>query len=193
MTKKFFFNNSLGDIGAVDIESGNLIWQTPTQSSAIYEDAFLLKTSDLIADNNVILFSNNKNEFFSLDIKTGNINWKQKINSNLRSTLVNDLIFTISMEGFLIITDKRTGSIVRVTDIFKIFKTKKRANINPVGFILGSKNIYLTTDNGKLITIAIKNGQVLSVQKIDNKTISRPFILNQNLFIVKDNGIIKLN
>ncbi len=191
--KKVFFNNSLGDIGAVDIESGNLIWQTPTQSSAIYEDAFLLKTSDLIADNNVILFSNNKNEFFSLDIKTGNINWKQKINSNLRSTLVNDLIFTISMEGFLIITDKRTGSIVRVTDIFKIFKTKKRANINPVGFILGSKNIYLTTDNGKLITIAIKNGQVLSVQKIDNKTISRPFILNQNLFIVKDNGIIKLN
>ena len=143
--------------------------------------------------NNVILFSNNKNEFFSLDIKTGNINWKQKINSNLRSTLVNDLIFTISMEGFLIIIDKRTGSIVRITDIFKIFKTKKRANINPVGFILGSKNIYLTTDNGKLITIAVKNGQVLSVQKIDNKTISRPFILNQNLFIVKDNGIIKLN
>ena len=43
------------------------------------------------------------------------------------------------------------------------------------------------------ITIAVKNGQVLSVQKIDNKTISRPFILNQNLFIVKDNGIIKLN
>ena len=82
---------------------------------------------------------------------------------------------------------------MRVTDIFKIFKTKKRANIKPVGFILGSKNIYLTTDNGKLITIAIKNGQVLSVQKIDNKTISRPFILNQNLFIVKDNGIIKLN
>jgi outer membrane protein assembly factor BamB len=190
---QIIFNNSIGDIGAVNIDSGNLIWQTPTQSSAIYEDAFLLKTSDLIADNDVVLFSNNKNEFFSLDIRTGNINWKQKINSTLRSTLVDNLIFSVSMEGFLIITEKRSGAIIRATDIFKVFKPKQRSKIKPIGFILGSKNIYLTTSHGRLITIAVKNGEVLSIQKIDNSKISRPFTLKQNIFIVRDNGIIKLN
>ena len=60
---KIIFNNSLGDISAVNVNTGDMIWQTPTQSSLIYEDSFLLKTSDLIADDDAILLSNNRNEF----------------------------------------------------------------------------------------------------------------------------------
>ena len=224
-----YFNNSIGDVSAVDIASGDLLWQTPTQSSGIYEDAFFLKTSDLIANDNSILFSNNKNEFFSLDIKRGNLNWKQKINSNIRSTLVDNIIFAISMEGFLIIIDNQSGNIIRITDVFTQYKRsyfKKRSRtytfgkkkkskskrvvkeknkstytfgekqgskIEPVGFIVGSKNIYLTTSHGRLIIIDITTGKPTSVLKIDNDKISRPFVLNKNLFIIKDNAIIKLD
>ena len=190
---KVYFSNSIGDISAVDIESGNLIWQIPTQSSDIYEDTFFLKTSDLIADNNSILFSNNKNEFFSLDINTGILNWKQKINSNLKSTLVDNIIFAISMEGFLIVIDNHSGNIIRITDIFRQFKQKKRSSIKPVGFIVGSENIYLTTDHGRLMIISIITGRTKSMLKIDNDKISRPFVLNQNLYIIKENSIIRLN
>ena len=61
---KVYFNNSIGDISAVDIDTGNLIWQIPTQSTNIYEDSFFLQTSDMIANNRSILFSNNRNDFF---------------------------------------------------------------------------------------------------------------------------------
>ena len=44
------FINTLGDLSSIDIETGNLIWQTPTQSSAIYENYFSLKNSDLIIE-----------------------------------------------------------------------------------------------------------------------------------------------
>ncbi len=190
---KVFFNNSIGDISAVDIASGNLIWQQPTQSSEIYEDAFLLKTSDIIASNKSILFSNNKNEFFSLDIKSGGIKWKQRINSTLRHTLIDNTIFSISQEGFLILTSNQSGAIIRITDIFKQFSKKKRSKIKPVGFVVGSNNIYLTTNNGRLLIIDILTGKTKSVLKIDGEKISRPFVLNKNMFIVKDNAIIKLN
>jgi len=190
---KVFFNNSIGDISAVDIKSGNLIWQTPTQSSSIYENAFLLKTSDLVTDNKSILFSNNRNEFFSLDIFTGAINWQKKINSTIRPVLIDKLIFTISNEGFLVILDKDSGEIARITNIFSEIKEKKRKNIIPVGFIVGVDNIYLTTSHGRLIIINILKGKTSSILKIANKKISRPFILNENLFIIKDNSIIKLN
>jgi len=190
---KVFFNNSIGDISAVDINSGNLLWQMPTQSSAIYEDSFFLKTSELIANKNSILLSNNKNEFFSINIKTGILNWQQKINSNLRSTLVDDLIFSISMEGYLVITNNNSGSIIRITDVFKEFKEKVRKKIKPSGFIVGSDNIYLTTNTGKLLVIDIATGKTTKVLKIDNEKISRPFVLNQNLFIIKKNSIIKLD
>ena len=70
---------------------------------------------------------------------------------------------------------------------------KKRNKIKPVGFIVGSQKIFLTTDHGRLIIINITDGKVLSILKIDNDKISRPFILNQNLFIIKENSIIKLD
>ena len=190
---KVFFNNSIGDISSVDINSGDLLWQTPTQSSAIYENAFFLKTSDLIADNNSILFSNNRNEFYSLDIKTGIVNWKTKINSNLKPTLIDSMIFTISSEGYLFVINNKSGNIIRITDIFNLFKIKKRLEIKPVGFIVGTEKIYLTTNHGRLLIIDVLTGKTKSILKIDNEKISRPFVLNENLFIIKENSIIKLD
>ena len=191
--KKIFFNNSLGDINAVDIASGELLWQSPTQSTLVYDQGFFLQNSDIIADKNTLYFSNNKNEFFSIDINTGILNWQQKINSNLRSTLIDKYIFTVSIEGYLIIIEKISGIIIRSTDIFKNFRTKKRSKIKPVGFIVGLNNIYLTTDNGRLLVIDITTGVTTSVIKVDNDKISRPFVLDKNLYIIKDSSIIKLN
>ena len=188
-----YFNNSIGDISAVDIKTGILVWQTPTQSSLIYENSFLLETSDLIADDDAILLSNNRNEFFSFSANTGALNWQQKINSNIRPTSIENLIFTVTIEGFLVIIDNKTGNIIRITNVFDKIKKNKRSKIKPVGFIVGTKNIYLTTDNGLLILIDISSGRSSSILKVDNEKISRPFILNKNLFIIKDNSIIKLN
>ena len=97
------------------------------------------------------------------------------------------------MEGFLIIIENSTGNIIRITDLFKNFKKKKRSKIYPIGFIVGTDNIYLTTNTGKLMIIDIKEGKTKSILKIDNDRISRPFALNQNLYIIKENSIIRLN
>ncbi len=188
-----YFKNSIGDISAVDIKEGELLWQLPTQSSLIYEAAFSLETSDLISDGNTLFFSNNKNQFFSIDLGTGGFNWENKVNSNIRPILIENYIFTVSLEGYLIVIDKNNGNIIRITDIFRNFKKKNRKKIQPVGIAAGKYNIYLTTDNGRLLIIDIKSGKTNSVLKIDNDKISKPFILNKSLFVVKDNAIIKLD
>ena len=190
---KIYFNNSSGDISAVDIKSGILLWQNPTQSSLVYDENFFLKTSDIIADLQTLYFSNNKNEFFSMNIRSGAINWKQQINSNLRPTLIDDYIFTISLEGYLFVIEKNSGNIIRITDIFKNFKKKLRNTILPTGFIIGKDSIYITTNHGRLLVVEIKSGKVKSTIKIDSKKISRPLILNQDLFIATDSSIIRLN
>ena len=193
VNEKIFFNNSIGDISAVDINKGELIWQLPTQSSLIYESAFSLETSDIISDDNSLFFSNNKNEFFSIDIKTGSFKWKNKVNSNVRASVVDNYLFTFSLEGYFLVVDKITGNIIRITDVFNIFKSGKRKIIKPIGFIVGFNNIFLTTSNGRLLVIDILTGQTLKNLKIDNEKISRPFFSDKNLFLIKDNAIIKLN
>ena len=107
--------------------------------------------------------------------------------------LVENYIFTVSLEGYLLVIDKITGNITRISDIFKNIKQKKRLKIKPTGFVMGSNNIYLTTDHGRLFVIDIKSGLTKNIMKIDNKRILRPSILNQNLFIITNNAIIKLN
>jgi len=188
-----YFNNSSGDITAVDINNGNMLWQIPTQNSTIYENTFLLRTSNMVANSKMIIFSNNQNEFYSISLNTGSLNWKQNINSSLQSSIINDLIFSITNEGYLVIIDSKEGKIIRITDIFNLIKEKKRNKIQPVGFIVAKENIYLTTDHGRLFVIDIITGKTKSILKIDNNKISKPFILNKNLFVIKDDSIIKLD
>ena len=94
--------------GAVNINTGDLIWQTSTQPNTIYQDAYSYKASDLVISKNSIIFSNNKNEFFLLDKGTGTIQWKQSVNSYVRPTIIDNLIFTVSLEGYLVIIDNKS-------------------------------------------------------------------------------------
>jgi len=183
----------LGDLSSVDIETGNLIWQTPTQSSSIYENYFSLKNSDLISANNLIFFSNNKNEFFAIDERNGVIKWKQNLNSNLRPTYADGLIFTVTLEGYLVAIDPRNGNIVRMTNVLSLIKNSKKKNIRPEGFIISNDKIYLSLNNGRLIIVETLTGKPLDIIKIDNQKISRPYIVDNEMFIVRNNAIIKLN
>ena len=190
---KVVFINTLGDISSIDIETGNLVWQIPTQSSTIYENYFTIKNSDLISANNTIYFSNNRNEFFAIDERNGAIKWKQNLNSNLRPTFADGILFTVTLEGYLVAIDSRNGNIVRITNILSQIKNSKKKNVKPEGFIVTKDKIYLSLNNGRLIVIDILNGKPSKIVKIDNEKISRPYVLNNNMYIVRDNAILKLN
>ena len=61
------------------------------------------------------------------------------------------------------------------------------------GFVVGSKKIYLSLDNGKILQINIDTGTVSSTFKVTRGKISKPFINNGKMFVVKNDAIIKLN
>ncbi len=192
--KRLYFNNSRGDIYSLDKENGSLLWLTPTRDDSESFQSFLLKTSKLVLDKNNLFFSNNKNSFFSLDSNTGVIQWIHNINSDLKPIIVENIIFTISADGYLFVIDKLSGKIVRITDILDGNRHKNiKKNIFMSGFIVGLNNIYLSLNNGKILKIEIKTGKVSSVLKISRGKISEPFINNGKMFIVKNNEIIKLN
>jgi outer membrane protein assembly factor BamB len=119
------FNNSIGDITAVDIETGLITWQLPTQSSNIINESYNFKSSKLVSDGKSIFFSNNKEEFYSIDIKTGVTNWINDINSILTPLVIGNIIFTVSEKGYLYVIEKNNGNIIRITDLYKNYKEKK--------------------------------------------------------------------
>ena len=187
------FSNTIGDITAADIETGSIIWQLPTQNTNIINETYNFKISKLVSDGQSIFFLNNKNEFYSVDLKTGIINWVNKINSNLTPIIISNLIFIVSNEGYLNVVDKNKGKIIRVTNLFKIYKIKKRKDVNPIGFAIGNTKLYLTNTDGKMIIVDLSLGNVISTEKVSGNFTSRPFIFNQNLFIIRNGSIIQYN
>ena len=187
------FNNTKGEIISLDKLNGNLNWLTPTIEYGESLQSFLVKNSDLVLDENNIYFSNNKNSFFSLDVNLGFINWRQDISSKLRPVVIDNIILTISPKGYLYILEKNSGNIIRVTDIFYNYKSKKRKKLEINGFIATMDKIYLSTKNGKIIKVNIENGNVDLVYRLSRSKISKPYVNNSKIYIIKDNGIIKIN
>jgi len=185
------FNNSIGDITAVDISSGLIIWQLPTQSSNIINQTYNFKLSNLVSDGKSIFFSNNRNEFYSVDIKTGSLNWKNDISSKLTPIILDEFILTISEDGHLFTIQKEQGNILRINDIYSLYKAKKRKDIKPEGFVIANNKIFLTNNNGHLIVINLKTGKIEQIKKIAREKISKPYIFNQHLYLVKNGTIVK--
>tara|TARA_B100000579_G_scaffold208461_1_gene170263 strand:+ start:30 stop:1328 length:1299 start_codon:yes stop_codon:yes gene_type:complete len=183
------YNNSLGDVTAVDISSGLIEWQLPTQKSSIINETYRFNFSKLVSDGSSIYFSNNKNQFYSVDLASGTTNWMSEINSILTPIIIGNFIFTVSENGYLFTIQKNKGNIIRINDIYKNFNLKKRKKIKPTGFTIGGDSLYLTNSDGNLIVVNLSTGNVLKIEKVARDLISKPIIYNKNLYIVKNGSI----
>ena len=190
---KIFFSNSIGDVTAVNISNGNIIWQTPTQSDVTFGNTYFLKLSDIVSDKDSIFVSNNNSQFFSIDLVSGAINWKQDFSSELRPAIIDDYLVTISDNGLLIIMNKETGQIIRINDLLKNVKEKRKKNYQPIGFLVGKFYIYVSTNNGRILVVNFSEGKIEKTLKLDNKKLQRPVYFNKSLYIAKDSSIIRLN
>ena len=185
------FNNSVGDITAVNFFDGNIEWQLPTQDNKIINETYYFKNSKIVADSDKIYFSNNKNKFFSVDIETGIPDWTNKINSYLTPILFDQYIFTVSQEGFLYTIQRQEGNIIRINDIYKNYDRKHRAKLKPTGFSIGQDKLYLSNNDGSISVINLEMGNFIKSEKVSRKTISEPFIYDKSLFIIKHGSIVK--
>jgi outer membrane protein assembly factor BamB len=183
------FIDTFGDINALDLNTGRLMWQAQTIKEDIFENAFLLKSSRLVYDNQTIFVSNNQNNFFAIDSRNGIIKWEQTINSYLEPSIIENIVLTVSEEGYLFVIDKKNGNILRSTNTLATIKNK---NIYPTGFIAAKNFVYVSLSNGRLLKVGIEDGKTKDVIKIDGNKISRPYIFDKQMYILRDNAIIKV-
>jgi len=186
------FSNTLGDINKVDLNTGEIIWFLPTQNTLVPNTSNFLETSDLVYSNGNIIFSNSFSEIYSIDSQTGILNWKKSIKSTLRPIVIDDMIFTISDDGFLMVLNME-GKILRSNYLLKKFKGKEVKKIRIQGFLIASNNVYLTTNLGHILVCLLNNGEVESIKKVSHSKLSEPYIVNNKLYLLKRNSVIILD
>ena len=191
--KYVVFVNSRGTLSKLNLDTGYLVWQVQTQNTLINNETNFLKNSELVYSNNELFLSNNKNGFYSIDFKTGTINWKQRINSSIRPIILDSLVLTINDDGYLIAIDANNGNIVRATYLLDKFNKRKKKKLLFESFVVASKKAYITTNRGYILICSISNGKVDKIFRLGNSKLSQPFVVNNRLYIVKNNSISVLN
>ena len=73
------------------------------------------------------------------------------------------------------------------------YKKKKRKEIYPVGFAIGNKNLYLTNTDGKMIVGDLESGDIINIDKVSSNFVSKPFIFNNSLFLIRNGSIVQYN
>ena len=91
------------------------------------------------------------------------MNWKRNVSSVGAPIIDGKNIFIQTENGYFVILDKETGSILSSTNILKILKTSKQQTFI-TGFVMGSEKIY---DNLPLLIEKIH----YSKEKPENKNI----------------------
>jgi len=121
------------------------------------------------------------------------LNWILNINSNLRPILIDNFLFTISQEGYLIVIDSVEGKIIRSNYILDKFKTKQRKKLFMQGFLIASDKVYITTNLGYLIICSVSTGKVEKVSKLSNSQLSEPIISNNHLYVLTNKSLFISN
>jgi outer membrane protein assembly factor BamB len=107
--------------------------------------------------------------------------------------IVENLIFTISNEGFLFVIEKNNGNIIRITDVYIQYKKKNRSQIKPIGFAIGNQNLYLTNSDGKIIIVDLSLGSIIKIEKVSGNLVSKPLVFENNLYLIRNGTIDKYN
>ncbi len=94
------------------------------------------------------------------------------------------------MQKCLIIIDKNNGNILRSANIFNFLKNKKAF---PTGFIVAKNFVYISLSNGRVLKVSIEDGKTKDQLKIDTNKISRPYILNKKMYLLRNDAIIKIH
>ena len=176
------FSNSAGDVLKANISNGGVQWSMNSLISKSTFDSDFFKTSDIVIDKEVAIFSNISSTF-SLNLDSGYVNWISKVTSSHTPIIDGNNIFLITDNGYFVNLDKRNGKILWSTNIFKVLK-KKLQKTYISGFILGSDKIYITTLNGYLITCSALTGKVENKKRIALSINSAPIIINGELYVL---------
>ena len=93
----------------------------------------------------------------------------------------------------MFLLNKKNVNIIRINNILKNIKKKRREKYRPIGFIISNEKVYLSTDNGRLFIINFSDSSLQKILKLDREKLQRPIFFNKELYIAKDNSIIKIN
>ncbi len=195
MKKIFFFLNTFGTLYSINRKSLRLNWFVNLNQTLDLRPSNIFLSNQIVNDEKKIVISSRQYTYL-IDAKSGFINQRFNFGSNVKPLILNNYLFLITNNSFLISLELNSGKIIysydlnkKISDFYNIRKRK----ISPKNIIILSDNIFIFLENSYLIKFDIF-GDLLEISKLPSKLSSYPiFIKKKIIFSNKKNKIIMIN
>ena len=135
---KLYYGHFQGELNALDINTGNIIWTSPF--------SFI---NNIIINNNAIYGTTSDNTVVSIDQASGFVNWKSKTSSEqlTQPFIINDVVMAFTVEGTLVAFNK---------DGYLIYEKAFDLDIHSqTQFIQDGNKLYFQTRDGDIVHFII--------------------------------------
>ncbi len=188
-----FFLNTFGSLYSIDNKRMTINWFINLNQNSNINPTDLFLGNKLINAKDKIVVTTNYFTYI-MDSNTGSILHKKKFSSTIKPLIVNNYLFLISKQNFLISLDLNTGKLIYSYDIDKkianfLNTNKKRAEFKNI-FMINNK-LFLFLKNSYVIVLEL-SGNIEKIYKLPFKLNSQPILIEDNLIFFDLNNKISI-
>ena len=189
---KLVFSNDLGVLYCINLSTQSIAWSINIPESIKKTSGEFLKLSPLVLRNNFLYVASNYGKFIKVNLNTGEIIWSVDAISYTIPILNPSSAIIVDENGYILIIDINNGKVLyknKLDELLKI-KNKNLKKINFNNMFLASNKLYITTIDGYLFYIDVKNLENIKYKKISESINSNILINDNNIFFLDTIGTI---
>ena len=193
--KSIFFLNTFGTLYSINKKSLRLNWFINLNQTLDLRPSNTFLSNQIVNNEKKIVISS-RDYTYLIDTNSGSIIQRFNFGSNIKPLILDDYLFLVSNNSFLISLELKTGKIIYSYDlnekISNFYNVKKR-KIFPKNIAILSDDIYIFLENSYLIKFDIF-GDLLEINKLPSKLRSFPIFVKKNIiFLSNKKKIIMIN
>ena len=193
--EEIIFLNTYGSLYSISINGLKLNWFLNLNQNIDLNLSNIFFGSKIIYHKEKVFVSNNDN-FFILDNKSGSVIAKKNFSTFFKPLTINNYIFLVSKNNFLILMNSNTGDIIYSYDLAEKvakFTNSKKRKLEIKNLIFVNNQIFLFLKNSYLLKLDLKS-EIQDIIRLPASLNSQPIFINDSLlFLDTKNKLLKLN
>lgn len=179
---------SSGEIYALKAENGHQLW-TETLSSTRRPDS-LSSLSHIralpVIDQNTVLVVGHNQKMAAYDLRRGERLWERSIGGLRTPAVIGGFVFMVNSHNEIVCLSRDYGQVLWVQKLESDLEHPYKVVWD--GPIVANNKLYLVSSGGTLLSLDPTNGKTLSTTYLDAPVSLAPFVAQETLYVLTDNG-----
>ncbi|MBA3813408.1 MAG: PQQ-binding-like beta-propeller repeat protein [Alphaproteobacteria bacterium] len=179
---------SSGEIYALKAENGHQLW-TETLSATKRPDSLSslshIKALPVIDQNTVIIIGYNQ-KMAAYDLRRGEKLWERSIGGLRTPAVIGDFIFMVNSQNEIMCLTRDYGQVVWIKKLESDIEHPYKVIWD--GPLVANNKLYIVKASGALVALDPTNGTILSTTEVGAPVSLAPFVAQETLYILTDNG-----